>query len=178
MKKILAFGASSSRKSINKQLANYIANQLKGVTVKLLDLNDFEMPVFSVDREREDGIHDLALQFKQEIMAADGIVISFAEHNAAYSAAFKNIYDWVSRMAPDVWEGKPMFLAATSPGSLGGKFVLEMAVNRFKRRNPNTIVTFSLPSFDKNFSTENGIIDKFIRTTFLEKLKVFEKALL
>jgi NAD(P)H-dependent FMN reductase len=174
MKKIIAFGASSSRKSINRKLANHVANQLHGVNVKLLDLNDFEMPIFSIDREQENGIHELAHQFKQEIKNADGIVISFAEHNSAYSAAFKNIYDWVSRIAPDVWEGKPMFLAATSPGSHGGKSVLELATNRFKRRNLNTIVTFSLPSFGKNFSAEGGILDENLRAEFETQLKVFE----
>ena len=177
MKNIIAFGASSSRKSINKKFAEYIASQIKGVKVKLLDLNDFEMPIFSVDREQENGIHELALKFKDEMINADGIVISLAEHNGAYSAAFKNIYDWVSRIAPDVWEGKPMFLAATSPGSRGGKSVLDLATTRFKRRNLNTIVTFSLPSFGKNFSVENGISHNMLKTEFLTKLKEFELAL-
>lgn len=64
MKKILAFGASSSRKAINKIFADFAANQLSGVEVILLDLNDFEMPIFSVDREDENGIHQLAIRFK------------------------------------------------------------------------------------------------------------------
>ena len=177
MKKIIAFGASNSRNSINKTLATFASSQLKEVDVKILDLNDFEMPIFSIDRENENGIHDLALQFKQEILDADGIIISFAEHNSAYSTAFKNIYDWVSRMAPDVWEGKPMFLAATSPGGWGGKSVLKIAYERFSRGNKNTIVTFSLPEFYKNFSMDNGIQEEELKTEFTGKLKAFEQAL-
>jgi len=95
-KKILAFGASNSKASINKQLANYAANQLTEVEVTLLDLNDFEMPIYSIDREQAGGIPQLAKDFKQQIQEADGILISFAEHNGAYTAAFKNIYDWMS----------------------------------------------------------------------------------
>ncbi|MEO0877483.1 MAG: NAD(P)H-dependent oxidoreductase, partial [Bacteroidota bacterium] len=64
-KKILAFGASNSRNSINKQLASYAAGQLTDATITLLDLNDFEMPIYSIDREKESGIPQLAEQFKQ-----------------------------------------------------------------------------------------------------------------
>ncbi len=39
MKKIIAFGASSSKTSINKQLATYAAKQFKDATVEVLDLN-------------------------------------------------------------------------------------------------------------------------------------------
>ena len=176
-KKIIAFGASNSRQSINKTLATFAANQLNEIDIKILDLNDFEMPIYSIDRENENGIHTLAQQFKQEIQDADGILISFAEHNGAYSTAFKNIYDWVSRMAPDVWEGKPMFLMATSPGEWGGKSVLTMAYERFSRRNSNTIVTFSLPSFSKKFSIELGIVNDGLKQEFDSKLALFSAAL-
>ena len=59
MKKIIAFGASSSKQSINKQLATYTANQFQNASVEILDLNDYEMPVFSVDKQAENGIHQL-----------------------------------------------------------------------------------------------------------------------
>lgn len=176
-KKILAFGASNSRKSINKQLANYAAHQIVDADVSLLDLNDFEMPIYSIDREKETGIPDLARQFKQQIKEADGILISFAEHNGAYTAAYKNIYDWVSRVERNVWEDKPMFLLATSPGGRGGKNVLELALSRYSFANKNTIASFSLPSFSQNFSPESGIADADLRATFFEQLQLFSEAL-
>jgi len=177
MKKLIAFGASNSQNSINKSFATFAAKLVKGAAVKLIDLNDYEMPIFSVDREDENGIHQLAFQFKQEIIDCDGIIISFAEHNGAYSAAFKNIYDWVSRIAPDVWEGKPMYLLATAPGAHGGKSVLEIAFNRFSRRNKDTIFTFSLPEFGKNFSLQDGITDRILEEEFMNGLQKFEQAL-
>ena len=117
MKKIVAFGASSSKKSINKKLADYAANQIKDSTVNLLDLNNFEMPIYSIDFEEENGIPPQAFQFKKELSSADGVIISFAEHNGAYTSAFKNIFDWISRIEKVVWLDKPMFLMATSDGS-------------------------------------------------------------
>ncbi len=176
-KKIVAFGASSSKKSINKQLATYAANQIAGTTATVLDLNDYEMPIYSIDKENESGIPDLAHQFKAQLKAADGIIISFAEHNGAYSAAFKNIFDWISRIDKDTWESKPMLLLATSPGGRGGKTVLDIAVNKFKFMNQSTIASFSLPSFQQNFSAEKGITDTALQAAFKEQLVIFEAAI-
>ena len=67
MKKILAFGASSSRKSLNKRFASYAASLVPDAEVNLIDLNDYEMPLFSVDRERENGHPEEAKKFKEEI---------------------------------------------------------------------------------------------------------------
>ena len=50
-KKIIAFGGSSSKNSINKQLATYAAHLFQNVEVEVLDLNDYEMPLFSVDKD-------------------------------------------------------------------------------------------------------------------------------
>ena len=51
--KILAFGASNSRHSINKQLVSHAADIIKtgiipAADIDLIDLNDFEMPLFSI----------------------------------------------------------------------------------------------------------------------------------
>jgi len=176
-KKLVAFGASSSKNSINKKLANFAANQVDGASINLLDLNDFEMPIFSIDKENESGIPQLALDFKAHLKDSDGIIISFAEHNGAYSTAFKNIFDWISRIEKDYWANKPMFLMATSPGGRGGKSVLDLALNSFKFMNQNTIVGFSLPSFGENFSDENGIADADLTAEFQKQLATFVAAL-
>lgn len=176
-KNILVFAASNSQNSINKKLARFTSKQFENVNITLLDLNDFEMPIYSIDRENSSGIPELAIQFKEEIRKTDGIIISFAEHNGAYSVAFKNIFDWISRIHSNVWEDKPMFLLATSPGGHGGKSVLEMAGNRFKRGNRNTIATFSLPSFGRNFSEEGGITDAELRKEFVSQLSNFKAVL-
>ncbi|MEM8906448.1 MAG: NAD(P)H-dependent oxidoreductase [Bacteroidota bacterium] len=177
MKKILAFGASNSQQSINKKFVQYATSQLADVEVNLLDLNDYEMPIFSIDRQNADGIPELVQQFKAQIDAADGIVISFAEHNGAYTAAYKNIYDWVSRIDMNVWQNKPMLLLATSPGGRGAKGVLDLALRSYQFSNKNTIASFSLPAFTKNFSTETGISDESLNQTFREQLDLFAAAL-
>ena len=177
MPKILAFGASSSKASINKQLAHYAANQLADVEVVLLDLNDFEMPIYSIDREEATGIPQLAKDFKKYIADADGILVSFAEHNGAYTAAYKNIYDWASRLEGSVWQDKPMLLMATSPGGRGAQGVLELAYKSYSHGNKQVVGSFSLPSFQQNFSLEKGILDGELKEQLLSLLNKFREAI-
>lgn len=174
MKKIIAIGASNSRESINKIFADYAANQVNQSIVETLDLNDYEMPIYGIDRERADGIPQLAYDFKKKLIEADGIVISFAEHNGTYAVAFKNIMDWISRLEGSTWDDKPMFLLATSPGARGGKTALDIAVDKFKYMTKNSVSHFSLPSFSINFSNEEGIKDMALRKEFKSQIQVFE----
>jgi chromate reductase len=157
-KRIVAFAASSSSRSINKLLVTYAAGLIEGGEVEILDLNDFELPLFSVDREDELGHPDLAHAFLEKITSSVGIIISFAEHNGCYSAAYKNIYDWASRISPKVYQDKPMVLLATSPGGRGGKSVLELASNQIPRFGGEVIACISVPSFTENFDADKGII--------------------
>ena len=166
-KKIIAFGASSSKSSINKQLATYTANQFQNVSVEILDLNDYEMPVFSVDKQAENGIHPLAQEFYVKIGSADLIVISFAEHNGNFSSAFKNILDWTSRINAKTFQEKPMLLLATSPGARGGSSVLDIATKRFPFQGGVVKGSFSLPSFNDNFDTEKGITNEDLKNQLL-----------
>jgi len=156
--KILAFGASNSSTSINQQLAKYASGLFKKADVELLDLNDYEMPIYSIDREKKDGFPQLAHDFYSKIGDADFIVISFAEYNGAYTTAFKNIFDWMSRINGKTFQEKPMLLLATSPGTRGGSSVLKIACDRFPRQAGIVKGSFSLPSFNDNFDTEKGII--------------------
>ena len=56
MKKIIALGGSNSKNSINKALATYVANQIKGIEVVVVDLNDYDIPLYGIDLENERGI--------------------------------------------------------------------------------------------------------------------------
>ncbi len=155
--KVLAFAGSSSQKSINKQLAIWTAKQIKSATLKVLDLNDFEMPIFSVDLEAKIGPQKKAKQFIEEISLADYLVVSLAEHNGSYSTAFKNILDWSSRINSKLFQNKPMILMATSPGVRGGASVMEAAKVRFAIFGADIKGSFSLPEFTKNFNESVGI---------------------
>ena len=166
--KIIAFGGSNSQQSINKHFATYAASLFENAEVEVLDLNDYAMPLFSVDLEKKVGQHELAKAFLNKIETADILVISLAENNGNYSVAFKNIFDWCSRIMKDVFQQKSMLLLATSPGARGGASVLEIANNAFPRYGAQIKATFSLPSFNANFDLQenkisNSELDKELR---------------
>ena len=109
MIKLLTFGASNSKNSINKVLAVYAARQLQNVELTIADLNDYASPLYSVDVEKEQGVDEHALRFFELIRTHDAIVVSLAEYNGLHTAAFKNLWDWLSRIPMDkpinTWAG-------------------------------------------------------------------------
>lgn len=135
---ILAFAATNSRHSINRALIGHATSRLErvapGARIAMLDLNDYEMPIYSIDREKADGIPAPAQDFFDRIGAAEGVLVSFAEHNGFVTAAWKNVFDWMSRIEMKLWQGKPVAMLAASPGPRAGANVLasqQMLAPRF-----------------------------------------------
>jgi NAD(P)H-dependent FMN reductase len=176
MKNIIAFAGSNSITSINKQLATYAASLVENVETRVLDLNDFELPLYGIDLENEKGIPDNAQKFLDIIKSSDGIILSLAEHNGAYATVFKNLFDWMSRIDGKLWSEKPMLLMATSPGARGGATVLEIAKGRFQYMGGNIVADFSFPSFGANFS-EGEIINDELDAELKDKVNNFREAL-
>lgn len=175
--KVLAFAASNSKYSINKRLVEYAAGTLESVDVRMIDLNDFEMPLYSIDRENEHGIPEQASKFRQLIGDADALIISFAEHNGSYTAAFKNLFDWTSRIDQKVYQDKPMILLATSPGKGGARNVLALAESAAPHFAGQVRASFSLPNFFKNFDSEVGAIkDSELDSSLRQALKKLVQA--
>lgn len=154
--KILAFAASNSRSSINKSLVTYAANLVENAEVDLIDINDYEMPIYSSDRENESGIPQLAHNFLNKIKQADAVMISFAEHNGSYTAAYKNLFDWTSRIDMKVFQDKPTVLLATSPGPGGASSVLAAAKGSAPYFGMDVKADLSVGKFYDEFDMEKG----------------------
>lgn len=177
MVKIVAFGASYSKNSINKQLANYVANKFKNTHIEIVDLNDYPIPLFTVDQQLETGIPENAQKFLNKITEADLLIISMSEHNGSYTAAFKSLFDWVSLIKMKCFDGKKIFLLSTSPGPRGGLNSLTAAKERFPFHGGAIISDFSLPSFLENFDNEKGIISTEWNETLSERIEFVKKEL-
>jgi len=158
MKKVIAFGASTNSKSINKVFAAYAASLIESAEVEVLDLNEFELPLFSEDREIEIGQPEAAKRFLEKILKADGLVISFAAHNGSYTAAYKNLFDWCSRIEKAVYQEKPAIFLATSPGKGGAKSVLDLALQSAQFFGAEVKGSLSLPDFYDNFDLDAGVM--------------------
>lgn len=160
-KTVLAFAASNSASSINRKLVEHAARTFKAdfmpdVVIETLDLNDYEMPIYSQAREQESGIPAKAQAFYDKIGKADGLMIAFAEHNGSYAAAYKNIFDWMSRIKMAVYQNKPTAFFATSPGPRGGQKVLEFAVMTAPFFGAKVVGSQSIAGFGERFDDATG----------------------
>lgn len=157
---VLAFAASSHRQSINQKLvfaaADLLTTAVPGVVIDRLDLNDYDLPLFSEDCEKVLGQPEQAVDFCEKIARADALLIAFAEHNGTYTAAFKNIFDWASRVKKQVFQDKPAVYFATSPGAGGAGSVLAQAVQSAPYFGAEVKASLSVPLFHSVFDSETG----------------------
>ena len=156
--KVLAFAASNSRKSINKDLIIYASTRLPGSDVEIIDINDYEMPIYNSDLEEALGIPEAASRFLDRISEADALMISYAEHNGSYTVAYKHLFDWASRKKREVYQDKPIIMLSTSPGAGGAKSVLSAATESAHFFAGKVVASLSVPEFYKNFDRDKGVI--------------------
>ena len=175
--KVLVFGASNSKNSINKKFAQYASTFLTDSEISTIDLNDYPLPIYSIDTEKEIGIPDEAKAFANLISASDGIILSLAEHNSNFTAVFKNLTDWISRLEGPVWQSKKLLLLSTSPGKRGGAGVMSLALNNFPYAGGEISGHFSLPSFFDNFNESTGLTDSTLKEELKSKVTEFQNAL-
>jgi len=152
--KILALAASNSRKSINKELVAYAATLLHKHEVEIIDINSYEMPIYSIDLEEAHGIPVAASEFLEKIERSDALLISYAEHNGNYTVAYKNLFDWASRKNREVYQGKSIVMLSTSPGPGGAKSVLGLAKESAHFFDGHVVASLSIPDFYENFDQE------------------------
>ena len=125
--KILAFAGSLKKASWNKKLVQVCAAgaESTGAEVTVIDLNDYELPIFNEDIESETGPPDNAQRLKYLFKQHNGLLIACPEYNSSITPVLKNTIDWVSRAAEgekplECFAGKVAGLVAASPGGLGG----------------------------------------------------------
>ena len=99
-----------------------------------------------------------ARQFLDDLAQADALVIAFAEHNGHYPAAFKNLFDWATRINREVYQHKPAVYLATSPGPGGAASVLAAATDSARFFGGNVKASVSVPRFYDNFDVDKGEI--------------------
>ncbi|QDU31499.1 FMN-dependent NADPH-azoreductase [Anatilimnocola aggregata] len=125
--KILAFAGSTRRDSFNRKLLTTAVAGAReaGAEVTVVELSDYELPLFNQDLEAEQGLPAAALKLKELFVAHQGLLIASPEYNSSFTPLLKNTLDWVSRSSPGetglvAFQGKAAALVSASPGALGG----------------------------------------------------------
>lgn len=116
--------------SLNRQLARAAGDiaTAEGAQITLLDLADFDLPIYDGDLEAQ-NLPRGVIRLKQVLHAHPAWIISAPEYNGSYPPLLKNAIDWASRpvIGDPVWAagtkpfvGKVVGLLAASPGAFGG----------------------------------------------------------
>ncbi len=128
--KLLIFAGSTRQGSFNRKLAHAAADQARasGAEVTLLELADFDIPIYNADLEAKGTPPDV-MRLKQIMFDHPAWLICSPEYNGSYTALLKNTIDWASspvKSDPD-WKdgfksftGKVVGVLSASPGAMGG----------------------------------------------------------
>ncbi len=145
-----------------------------GVTVTISDLLG-QFPLFNEDLLGQEP--PAVTRMREEIAAADALMVATPEYNGGVPGVLKNAFDWISLpLGASVLQGKPVALIGTSPGRLG------TARSQFELRNmfvfsqspvmpgPEVVMPFAPKCFDEAGNLTDPVATERIGVLF-EKLR-------
>ena len=177
MTKIIGISGSLRRQSFNASLlAAAVELAPDAVTIEIGSIRD--IPLYNFDVEHEQGIPAAVARLKEQIVAADALLLVTPEYNNSMPGVFKNAIDWLSRPpadVPRVFGQRPVGLIGASPGNFGT--ILSQNAWLPTLRTLGTRPWFSSPlyvsSAAKVFDAEGRLIDDAIRERLRKYLQGF-----
>ncbi|SFK15882.1 NAD(P)H-dependent FMN reductase [Pseudovibrio ascidiaceicola] len=123
---ILLISGSTREGSLNKSLLDAVAEEAHNLKHQTTSLSRqlASFPLYHFELEEDAAVQNQLSLLRQQIEAADVILISSPEYNGFLSPHLHNIFTWASRRAAgkshSVLEGKVVGLFAAAPGPFGG----------------------------------------------------------
>ncbi len=115
---IAAISGSLRAGSFNTKLLKAAAGMAPaGMTVEIVPLGD--VPLYNGDEDQPGSQPQAALTLADKLRGADGILISTPEYNYSFSGVLKNAIDWLSRVQPQPFDGKPVGIIGAAAGQIG-----------------------------------------------------------
>lgn len=114
---IISSSIRTGRKSHN--VALYFEKFLSDnypITVEVLDLKEFDFPLFEAPFQYQISPAKSTIQFRDKIIASDGVLIISPEYNGSIPASLKNVLD----LLYEEWHRKPIAFSTVSSGDFGG----------------------------------------------------------
>ena len=123
MAKFLAFSGSTRGDSFNQKTVAALASCIStaGEDIEVINLGDYEMPIYQGDLEAESGLPKGAKELRAKLMDADALIIACPEYNGFMPPVLINAIDWCTRSEEaslnlECFMSKPIFIAGASPG--------------------------------------------------------------
>ena len=169
---LLLMTGSLRRNSHNRKLVIEAARLFDGTPV----IADLDLPLYNGDLEESAGIPGSVRELRNQIAAADAVVISTPEYNQSLSGVLKNALEWVSRAGENPWADKPVAVMSAAAGRAGGaraQYALRLALNPFQPRlltGPEVMVARPDAEFDAEGQLTGELYRKAL-TKLMTRLK-------
>lgn len=118
---IISASVRTGRKSHNVALHLQRSISATSNSVDLLDLVEFDFPVFHERLKFMKEPPAKAVDFAERIRKADGVIIVTPEYNGSFPASLKNVIDLLT----EDWKGKPISFCTASGGAFAGSQVMQ-----------------------------------------------------
>jgi NAD(P)H-dependent FMN reductase len=160
MPSIAIISSSVRINRVSHRVALFFKNYLtehKLATPQLLDLKDYNFPVFDERLSHQTNPSASALDFAEKIKKSDGVIIVTPEYNGGYPASLKNVVD----LLYNEWRRKPIAISTVSDGSFGGTQVItSLQFSLFKIRAWVVPAMCPMPKAQELFDEEGKPKDK------------------
>ncbi len=121
MSTILGISGSLRSGSFNSALLRAAAAETPaGATLEIGTIKG--IPLYDGDVEAASGVPAAVAKLKEQVVAADGLLLVTPEYNNSIPGVFKNAIDWLSRPSADiprVFGGRKVAVIGASPGGFG-----------------------------------------------------------
>jgi len=165
--RIVTFCGSIRGGSLNRKLLAQAIEVLRpSAEIDAAELRDVPLPIYDGDLETSSGVPDPAQRLADRIAAADGLVIACPEYNNSIPGSVKNAIDWMSRLKPQPFKGKPVLLLGASPGAYGA-IRSQVALRQVMTSLLAVLVPsqVALPHADQAFEADGRLKDPKVRAS-------------
>ena len=152
--------SGSLRKGSFNTMALRAAQKLAppGMRISIADIS--AIPLYN-DDVRVAGVPDAVQALKEQVRAADAVLLVTPEYNFSIPGVLKNTLDWLSRPPEQPFDGKPVAIMGASPGMVGTARVqyhlrqVMLFMNTFTLNKPEVFINQAA----SKFSAEGELTD-------------------
>ncbi len=137
-----------------------------------------EIPLYNGDVEAEQGLPEAVATVKEQIVAADGLLLATPEYNNSMPGVLKNAIDWLTRPPSDiprVFGDRPVAIMGATPGGMGTALAQSawLPVLRTLRTRPWFGGRLVISRANSIFNKEGEIVDDDVRNQLQRFMRGF-----
>jgi chromate reductase, NAD(P)H dehydrogenase (quinone) len=162
-KPIIGILSGSTRAaSMNRKLVSAMAQVFEsaGAQAQIVDLSDYDMPIYNGDLEEAEGVPKAAKRLIADLSACDGVFIATPEYNGCMPALLKNSIDWTTRVELGQFTGPVYGIGSATPGPLSGIMALRQLHFILNRLGAQVVPTqLGVGRYGQAFDTDGRLAD-------------------